>query len=204
MPARPALLILGALVLAGCATPYQPRGFTGGYSDRRIDSSTFHVSFRGNAYTSRQAVETASLQRCAELAVQSGFDSFAIVGGNTDVSGLSLAMPGWYSSTTVGGATAVGGSVIGSATTTGTYIPGPVVPIRKYESVLVCRGFKGDAPGSFNGHSVLAHLGQGSTTPADTAPAAAAARSPPSGSSPAPIMRSTTSGARSISARWKA
>ena len=52
-----------ALLCAGCATPYQPRGFTGGYSNRRIDASTFHVSFKGNGYTPRQTVETAAMRR---------------------------------------------------------------------------------------------------------------------------------------------
>jgi putative transposase len=51
------LIILGSLIpllLDGCATPYQKMGLRGGYSDAQIDTNTFFIEFRGNAYTSRQ------------------------------------------------------------------------------------------------------------------------------------------------------
>jgi hypothetical protein len=75
--------ILCLFSLCGCATPYQPLGFRGGYSDLLLESDRFRVSFKGNGYTSADTVETYLLYRSAELAVQRGFDYFII----TDSSG---------------------------------------------------------------------------------------------------------------------
>ena len=72
-------LCLSILLFAGCVTPYQPLGYTGGYSDLVLDDETFRVSFIGNGYTSSDIVETYLLYRCAELTVQRGFDYFVIM-----------------------------------------------------------------------------------------------------------------------------
>ncbi|RYG37150.1 MAG: hypothetical protein EON93_04050 [Burkholderiales bacterium] len=72
------------LVLAGCATPtpYQPAdarsGVSGGFSDQRITSNRYRVSFAGNGATSRDTVENYLLYRAAELTVQQGYDSFIL------------------------------------------------------------------------------------------------------------------------------
>lgn len=148
------------LVLSGCATAYQPRGFTGGYTDRRIDASTLHVSFRGNGYTPRQTVEIAAFYRCAELTVGAGYDSFAVVSGNIDVSQMMLSFPGSCSSVTVGGATAFGGTATGWAATYGTYTPGTVVPVSKFDANIICRAFSGSPSGAgLDARDVLERLG---------------------------------------------
>ena len=41
-------IILTVLLLAGCATSYHRKGFTGGYTDEAIGKNTFDVSFHGN------------------------------------------------------------------------------------------------------------------------------------------------------------
>ncbi len=84
------LITLGgaALLLAACATstPYGPaengRGY--GFSDQRIESNRYRVTFRGNSSTSRETVENALLYRSAELTVQLGFDYFVALENETE------------------------------------------------------------------------------------------------------------------------
>lgn len=79
-----------AASLAACATPtpYQPnvRGAatSGGYSEVRVESDRYRVNFAGNSMTSRETVEGYLLYRAAELTLQEGYDSFAIVDRHTD------------------------------------------------------------------------------------------------------------------------
>jgi hypothetical protein len=136
-------------------------GFSGGFSDVRLDSNTFQVSFRGNGYTSRQTVETFALYRCAELTAQAGFDTFVIVGGDTQAAQVLWQMPGYYSSTTMVSGTTVGGMTVGTANTWGTYTPGPVIPIRKYEAMIVFKAFKGPkgSAQAFDAREVMSYLG---------------------------------------------
>jgi len=66
------------LILAGCATPYQPYSMMGGYFDKRIDENTFHVFFSGNGYSKREMEYAYFLHRCAEVTKNNGFDYFVI------------------------------------------------------------------------------------------------------------------------------
>jgi hypothetical protein len=111
------------LILTACATKYQPRGFTGGFSHVQIDANTYKVSFRGNGYTPRDRVETFLMYRLAELTAEAGYDYSVIVGSRTDARLEAVTTPGTYTSTTTGSATAFGNTAFGSATTTGTYTP---------------------------------------------------------------------------------
>lgn len=67
------------LFLAGCATPYQTQGLTGGFSETQLDQNVFRVSFRGNAYTSSERAADFTLLRSAELAIENGYGYFIIV-----------------------------------------------------------------------------------------------------------------------------
>ena len=63
---------VAGLVLAACATatPYQPAGYNGqrgGYSEQRVESNRYRVTFAGNSVTSREQVEMSLLLRSAEL-----------------------------------------------------------------------------------------------------------------------------------------
>jgi len=79
-----------AAALTGCATPtpYQPnipgQAVSGGYSETKIESNRWRVTFAGNTLTSRETVEGYLLFRAAELSVQQGFDWFSIVDRTTD------------------------------------------------------------------------------------------------------------------------
>ena len=72
--AIPAFLFL----LAGCATPYQERGFSGGYTERKVEKNIFRVSFKGNSFTNKERASDFALLRCAELTLEKGFRFFAI------------------------------------------------------------------------------------------------------------------------------
>lgn len=83
--------VVGLLVLtAACATPtpYQPldpdNRTSGGFSEQRLESDRFRVSFRGNSLTSRETVETYLLFRAAELTVGQGYDWFMMADRNTE------------------------------------------------------------------------------------------------------------------------
>ncbi|RZJ31613.1 MAG: hypothetical protein EON85_03070, partial [Brevundimonas sp.] len=86
---KPVLLVTAAaLALSACATatPYGPAGPQSryGYSEQRVDSDRYRVSFAGNSVTSREQVEMSLLLRAAELTLESGQDWFATVNRATD------------------------------------------------------------------------------------------------------------------------
>lgn len=121
------------MVVTACApTPYRPQLLEGGYSDIRVNVDTFNVIFRGNAYTPRQTAETYALYRAAELTVESGYDYFVVIGGNSE---------------------ALYGSKPESS---------PVNTTRGSPSVIVLfKAFKGEKPSGavFNARDVLRELG---------------------------------------------
>ena len=93
-----ALALVGALALGACATatPYQPAGYNGqrgGYSEQRLESDRFRVSFAGNSVTSRDQVEMSLLLRAAELTVEQGYDWFQTVDRATDRDTRYVAQP---------------------------------------------------------------------------------------------------------------
>ena len=63
--------IAGAALVAtmGCATPYQPAGYRGGYEDFQIPGrpGVIYLSFSGNGFTSRARVTQLWYQRAQEL-----------------------------------------------------------------------------------------------------------------------------------------
>ena len=81
---------IATITLTACetATPYQPlrpgASDSGGYSDYRIDSSHWRVTFKGNSLTSRETVEKYLLYRTAELTIEQGFDWFDTTDRHTE------------------------------------------------------------------------------------------------------------------------
>ena len=75
-----------SFVLAGCATAYGPRGFTGGYSDEKVDEQTYMVSFSGNGNTTGDMVWNYWIYRCAELTKEKGFAAFSVIPANKKTS----------------------------------------------------------------------------------------------------------------------
>ena len=77
------ILLFAVLLIQGCATAYQKSGFAGGYSETQLDENVFRVSFRGNRYTGREKVADFTLLRSAELALENGYQYFAIIDANS-------------------------------------------------------------------------------------------------------------------------
>lgn len=112
------MLALVGLVLIGCATPYQSQGFTGGFSETRLDENVFQVSFRGNAYTSSERAADFTLLRSAELAIETGYSYFIIVDAERYSQTGAYTTP--TTSHTTGSVYGSGNYAYGSATTTTT------------------------------------------------------------------------------------
>ena len=164
-----ACLASGFLALIGCATNYQAAGLSGGYSDVRIDANTFRVDFHGNAYTSRQTVETHLLRRCAELTAQAGYDYFIVMGANTEALQNAYTTPSSYNATTTGHANVIGNTVYGSADTTGTFRPGQTFVYTRYGASTTIKVFRGEKPvnnpNAYYAREVLHYVGAPSSQP---------------------------------------
>lgn len=75
---KPVLCML-VMALVGCATQYQQRGLSGGYSEQQIDEDTYRVRFAGNAYLSPEKANDYALRRSAELTKSHGYRYFVII-----------------------------------------------------------------------------------------------------------------------------
>ena len=124
-------LFLAMFIIFGCATPYQRSGFRGGYSDFRIDSNTFKVQFKGNAYTPRETVEIYALYRCAEVTLEAGYDYFILLSERGEISRQTTATPGFYRSTYSRGKLS------------GFYIPSQFIQTDRHGSFVTIKAFHG-------------------------------------------------------------
>ena len=114
--------------LLGCATAYQPQGFSGGFTETQLAPDVWRVAFIGNGYTGGERAENFAMLRSAELALANGFTHFAFLSSKTGTNVSSYTAP--LTSTTTGSANVYGNSISGSSTTryTGgdtTYISKP-------------------------------------------------------------------------------
>lgn len=75
-------------LLFACATPYQKKGFRGGWTDSQISENTFKISFKGNASTKQERVEELALLRAADLTLNNGYKYFILMSdkGSTKMS----------------------------------------------------------------------------------------------------------------------
>jgi hypothetical protein len=60
------------LTVSGCATSYQAKGLTGGFTETRVSENTYQVQFEGNGYTSQEKTSRFILRRAAELTLENG------------------------------------------------------------------------------------------------------------------------------------
>lgn len=72
-------------LLTSCATPYQPNGFRGGYSEMQLSENAYRVNFHGNGMTSEDKVAKYFLRRCADLTVLNGYDYFIIQDSHSSI-----------------------------------------------------------------------------------------------------------------------
>jgi hypothetical protein len=87
-----------AAAVAGCATSYQSRGATGGYSDTRLSDRSYQLRFQGNGFTVNDRVSVFMLRHAAELTLENGFRYFVLTGQQTQTSfshagGISANFP---------------------------------------------------------------------------------------------------------------
>lgn len=91
---RISIILLGLLFLiGGCATGYHKVGFTGGYSETKIQDDIFKVEFRGNAKCSLERAEDFTLLRSAEVALENGYKYFVIIDERTGTQTVAYTMP---------------------------------------------------------------------------------------------------------------
>jgi len=77
------LVLLSSLfLLAGCATAYQPRRASGGYTEINPYEDGLLVIFAGNGYTSSARASSYAYYRAAELARENNWDFFKIKNKN--------------------------------------------------------------------------------------------------------------------------
>jgi len=137
------VLALATMGLTGCATMYQSRGFTGGYSDTQLAPDVFVVNFNGNGFTSAERASDFAMLRAADLTEGAGYWYFTVSQAQDDGTYSTVVMPG-YSNTTVHGY-GYGNSFHATATTWGT---GPIaIPIFKPRSKLMIHCYHDKPPG---------------------------------------------------------
>lgn len=116
------LIIVMALLISACATSYKTDGFTGGYSETRLDENVFTVSFKGNARTSKERAADFTLMRSAELTLENGYNYFVIIDRQSYTKISTHVSPVTSNTTTTanttGSAYGSGNYVSGNATTT--------------------------------------------------------------------------------------
>lgn len=78
---RKILFALIAVVLVGCATPYQPFELfgRGGYTDKQLAPDMYQVGFYANGPTKIETINTLLAYRTAEITLDKGFDYFEVL-----------------------------------------------------------------------------------------------------------------------------
>lgn len=75
------LLALAVALLSACAAIYKPAPFWGasGYSSSDIDAGTVQVNYLTGATADTGTARDYALYRCAEIALERGFDGFVVL-----------------------------------------------------------------------------------------------------------------------------
>jgi hypothetical protein len=153
-------------VLAGCATPYQKdspwNAVIGGYTDYRLDESTFVVSFRIGNQTPVANLLPYLLYRAAEVSNGAGFEFFQIVDSAQDVKTGTAALPGYSQSQ--GSAVAFGsGGIVQAYGSSQTFtVPPQLLTYRENTLIATVKGFRNVKPEGaavYSAKDVLRYLG---------------------------------------------
>lgn len=104
-----------ASYLMACATPYQEKSLSGGFSHTQLRENVFQVTFKGNGYTSEERAVDFTMLRSAELALKSGYRYFVIVDSEKKAELETYQTP--ITSRTTVDADKTGNSMHGTATT---------------------------------------------------------------------------------------
>lgn len=96
------ILLCASIFISGCATKYQPMGFTGGVAAQQITADTFRISARGNGYTASTTVQDHMMLKAAETTKEAGATHFAIVGAEDASRSDTISTPGHARTSVVG------------------------------------------------------------------------------------------------------
>lgn len=112
------ILINIGLILSGCATAYQPKGFigNGGFEDIELEPGYYRVTFKGNEKTSKERANDFALLRASELFESKGCNSFKVIKSNNEINSGSVFIP--QTQYTTANLTNYGSTAIGSAHST--------------------------------------------------------------------------------------
>jgi hypothetical protein len=111
---RLAIAFISAAV-SGCATPYQPNGFTGGFTETQIAENVWRVTFEGNGHTGSKKAEDFALLRAADLTLKTGYTHFGLASSTAKENMAAVVTP--QTSTTNMNAYRTGNAISGTATT---------------------------------------------------------------------------------------
>lgn len=73
------IIVSSLIVFQACATSYQEKSFTGGFSHTQLDENIFKITFEGNSSTSQERADDFVLLRGAELTLEHNFKYFAVI-----------------------------------------------------------------------------------------------------------------------------
>ncbi|MCK5893330.1 MAG: hypothetical protein KAG53_02730 [Endozoicomonadaceae bacterium] len=121
-----------AIILHGCATPYQQEKGGNGYSETRLNDNTFNVVFKGSSNTDRDRVADFVLLRSAELTLEHGYRYFAIIDTRDDTKYVTRTTPITHNTHGSDVETAYGNSFHESTLYTGLNVRVDVSPILTY------------------------------------------------------------------------
>ncbi|MGN6517124.1 MAG: CC0125/CC1285 family lipoprotein [Rhizomicrobium sp.] len=157
-------ILLVAVGLAACSTPYQEMGLLGGVSATRIDDNTIQISGKGNAYTSAATIQQYVLLKAADETLADGYDFFVLVSASDASRSGAFYVPGQTTSYTTGSASIMGNNVYGQATTHTYATPGSAFIFIKPGEDAVIKMYRGvkpaDAPPNvYDAYQVEQYLG---------------------------------------------
>tara|TARA_B110000003_G_C16399464_1_gene437692 strand:- start:137 stop:649 length:513 start_codon:yes stop_codon:yes gene_type:complete len=110
------IVLVACILLAGCSTPYQAKGFSGGFDEVQLSPNMWRVTFGGNGYTGEDRATNLALLRSADLTLSNGFTHFAVIDSSQDVSYSTYTQPTTTNSTF--SANTYGNSTYGSINST--------------------------------------------------------------------------------------
>ena len=145
------ILTVTTALLAGCQTPYQAPGLTGGVSAVPITNDTFRISARGNGYTDASTVQDYTLLKAAETTLAQGATHFMVMGANDATRNEVGSTPGTMQT-----------NVYGNTAFT-TYNPGVTYNIVKPGQDVIIQVLKlavgaAPPPGAFNAQEIFNNI----------------------------------------------
>jgi hypothetical protein len=92
-----AFMLVFVISLGGCATAYQSKGMTGGFSETDLGPTSFKIAFSGNGFTSPERASDFAMLRAADKSIEDGCNYFGVMneadGGST--SSVTIANAGY-------------------------------------------------------------------------------------------------------------